>query len=71
MPSPFTSTPDGQISWTHQPGDSYLVTGVTRAGKRFRFSSPHWAVASAINVWRGTYWLLRPGKRFRISSIYN
>jgi len=71
MSSPFTKLPDGAVSWIPAPGDSYLVTGKTRAGKRFRFATPHWSVASAINVWRGSYWLIRDNQRFLIQSRYN
>lgn len=70
MPSPFTSTPDG-VAWTHQPGDFYLVTGHTRSGKRFRFQTDKWPVASALNIYRGTKWLVRANRRFRILSIHN
>lgn len=71
MPSPFTHNPDGTVTWFHQPGDSYIVTGVTTSGKRFRFSTDRWPLASAINVYRGTYWLARDGRRHRISARYN
>ena len=70
MQSPFTSTSDG-VTWTHQPDDSYIVTGVTRAGKRFRFTTPHWAVAQCIHVWRGNFWLCRAGRRHLIARISN
>ncbi len=72
MPSPFTKLPESNsITWTHQPGDFYLVTGRTLSGKRFRFETPHWTVAQALNIYRGTKWLVRANRRFRILSIYN
>jgi len=71
MPSPLTHNSDATVTWTHQPGDSYIVTGVTRAGKRFRFTTDRWPLASAINAWRGTYWLSRNGRRYRIATVYN
>jgi hypothetical protein len=71
MQSPITLSPDGHATWTHQPGDSYAVTGITTTGKRFRFSTDRWPLASAINVYRGTYWLIRDGKRHKIQSRYN
>ena len=71
MTSPLTHEPDGTVSWTHQPDDSYVGTGVTRAGKRFRFTTTKWPLASAINVYRGTYWLIRAGRRHKIQSRYN
>ena len=62
---------DGIATWEPLPGDSYLVTGRTRDGKRFRFVTPNWCVAAAINVWRGNYWLQRNGQRYLIQSRYN
>jgi hypothetical protein len=70
MQSPFTPTPDG-VTWTHQLGDIYLVTGHTSSGKRFRFQTDKWSVANALNIYCGTKWLVRNGKRFRILSIHN
>jgi hypothetical protein len=69
--SPLSRSPNGAVVWTPAPGDLYLVTGKTRAGKRFRFQTPIWAVAQAINVWRGTKWLVRDNKRFIIQTIAN
>ena len=71
MSHPITLLPNGAVSWVPAPGDSYLVTGRTRDGKRFRFVTPNWPVAAAINVWRGTYWLQRDGKRYKIQSRFN
>lgn len=70
MSSPI-SISDGIATWEPLPGDSYLVTGTTRSGKRFRFVTPNWHVAAAINVWRGTYWLQRDGRRYKIQSRFN
>ena len=69
--SPLTHAPNGAVVWTPAPGDYYLVTGKTRAGKRFRFRAENWPLAAAINVWRGTKWLVRDNKRFVIQSITN
>lgn len=71
MTSPFIHNPDSTVTWTHEPGDSYVVTGVDRAGKRFRFTTDRWPIASSINAWRGTYWLVRAGRRYRIQSRHN
>jgi hypothetical protein len=71
MQSPLTRSPNGAVVWTPTPGDFYLVTGKTRAGKRFRFQTDKWAVAQAINVWRGTKWLVRDDKRYVIQTISN
>ncbi len=62
---------NGKAVWTHIPGDKYLVTGVDRNGRRFRQVWSAWQQASGINLWRGTKWLLRNGKRHRISTTTN
>lgn len=69
--SPFYTNESGQRCWTHVPGDTYLVTGVDRSGKRFKRTTDCWGYAAGINLWRGTRWLVRGGKRFRIQAIYN
>jgi hypothetical protein len=61
----------GSASWTHEKGDEYLVTGVDRSGKRFRRACASWALARGINLWRGTKWLVRNGKRYKISTTTN
>lgn len=64
-------TEDGKKTWVHVPGDKYVVTGVDCSGKRFRIETENWHHAKSINVWRGTRWLLRGGKRWMIGSVYN
>lgn len=58
-------------SWVQIAGDSYLVTGVDRRGKRFKIRCATWQHADCINVWQGTKWLLRNGKRIKIQSVCN
>ena len=67
----LTRTSNGEVTWTHQPGDLYICTGVTTSGKRFRFITSHWSAANGINIFRGTKWLLRDGKRHIIQRCYN
>lgn len=62
---------NGTVTWTQQDGDTYLVTGVDRSGRRFRRVCSSWREASCINVWRGSRWLLRGGRRFRINTVNN
>lgn len=57
--------------WTHQHGDQYKVTGTTVDGKKFSKVYSDWQTAQAINVYRGTKWLIRDGKSFVIQRIYN
>jgi hypothetical protein len=62
----------GQVSWDHKPGDLYLVTGqYYRSNKRFRSVYQDWNYARCINLWKGTKWLLREGKRYKIVSVVN
>lgn len=64
-------TENGVTSWDMHPDDKYLVTGVDRNGKRFRIEGNHWSYLSHINLWRGTKWLIRNGKRYKISTVFN
>lgn len=64
-------TENGVTSWDVHPNDKYLVTGVDRSLKRFRMESTNFSFLRHINLWRGTKWLIRNGKRFKISTVYN
>jgi hypothetical protein len=57
--------------WGHLASDRYLVTGLRRDGKRFKLETASWDHARGINVWQGSQWLLRDGKRFLIQRISN
>lgn len=59
------------MEFQHMSGDSYIVTGVDRDGKRFRksYTNPHFALA--INLWNGSVWQVRDGKRKLIKRVYN
>lgn len=61
----------GVISWTQETGDKYVVTGVDRRGKRFRITTNSWLHARGINLWRGTKWLERAGKRYMLTRVFN
>ena len=61
----------GQISWTQQEGDLYVVTGVTRDGKRFAGTYSSWFHANGINLWRGSKRLFRDGKRKLLVRVWN
>jgi hypothetical protein len=62
---------DGQKCWNHMGGDVFHVTGVDRDGKRFKIVTEDWNHASNINLWRGSRWLVRAGKRWLINRVYN
>lgn len=68
--SPITPTSEG-VTWTEQPGDSYLVTGTLLRGGTFRRVCATWQQARCINVWRGRKYLVRAGRRHLIQTIHN
>lgn len=50
----------------------FKITGVDRAGKRFRICTDNAVYARGINVWRGTKWELDDKGNYRvICRIYN
>jgi hypothetical protein len=67
----ITKNKSGEVSWTHQEGDAYEVTGIDRWGKRFKMTSKSWLFAAGINVWQGSKWLVRDGKRHLLVRVYN
>ena len=70
--SPFDRTaPRGVKRWQELKTDIYLATGITRNGKRFKLSSHTWFQISCINIWRGSYWLVRDNHRWLIRRVYN
>jgi hypothetical protein len=71
MKSPIQYEPGIGYTWDNLPGDRYLVTGIDRAGKRFRIDTASFQHANGINVWHGTKWLLRDGKRWKLWDVYN
>lgn len=63
---------NGQVTWKHQHGDKYVVTGVDRNEKRFPAKTCHsWFHARSYNIWRGHVWLLRDGKRYLLQRVTN
>ena len=51
--------------------DHWLVTGVDRRGKRFRIVTTSVRYAFGINLWRGSVWLVKGGKRKLIRRVWN
>lgn len=68
--NPITHS-NGQATWLPRSGDMFVVTGTRCDGQRFTLTVKSWAHARAINVWRGSKWLLRDGKRWLIQRINN
>lgn len=58
-------------SWLQEPGDKYVVTGVDTTGRRFSITCGSWFYARGVNVWRGTKWLKRDGRRSLICRVSN
>lgn len=58
-----------QRSWWPLEGDSYLVTGVDRRGKRFAVRSTSWFHARGINLWHGSRWLVRDGRKILLTRV--
>lgn len=58
--------------WQHQDGDSYVITGVDKNNRRIKpIVLPTWFFADGYNLWRGSKWLVRDGKRYLIQRIRN
>lgn len=71
MKSPIKIEPGGNRVWHGEHGDRYEVTGVNVYGKRFKVTCMNWGQARAINLWRGTKWLVRGGRRYKILETWN
>lgn len=70
--SPITRNADGTCSWSTQDGDTYQATGILRSGRRMEpITSSHWHYINGLNIWRGTKWLVRDGKRYVIQAVTN
>lgn len=50
---------------------TYLITGVDKAGKRFKISVDNPTMGRAHNVWKGSLWEIIDGKRKRIHKWDN
>lgn len=59
------------VAWSPEPGDSYLLCGTDRAGRRFRMESKSWHGVAHINAWRGRWYLVRDGRRFLLRRCDN
>jgi hypothetical protein len=69
--SPVEYTSKG-ANWRQQNGDKYVVTGVTKKGIRMEpVTTTSWPHARGINVFNGSKWLVRGGKRHLIQRVVN
>jgi len=67
--------PGGELEMVYErEQDTYEVTGVDRSGKRFKLTFKGEAAefhATGINLWRGSVWRVRNGKRTLIDRVFN
>lgn len=49
----------------------YIVTGVRPNGRRFRINCDSIYIATSINLWRGSVWEIKGGKRKLLKRVYN
>ena len=62
--------PGGELKMVYErTADTYDVTGVDRSGKRFKLSFSGEFHAMGINLWRGSVWRVRDGKRTLIKRV--
>jgi hypothetical protein len=55
--------------WNELEGDTYHVTGVDKSGRRFKKVYSNWVMADGINVYEGSKWLVRDGRRYLIARF--
>jgi hypothetical protein len=62
-----------EISWEPNPNDHYRITGIygPRGNKLAPIQSKDWNYIRHINVYKGTFWLVRNGKRYKIQTVVN
>jgi hypothetical protein len=64
--------PGGELKMIYErTQDTYEVTGVDRSGKRFKHAYSSKFHAMGINLWRGSVWHVRDGKRKLIKRVFN
>ena len=49
----------------------YLVTGIDKRGKRFALSFNNLLYVMSINLWKGSVWKIKNGKRILIKRFIN
>jgi hypothetical protein len=62
----------GTINLSHQAGDCYEVTGVLVNGRWFKvIKTTNPMHALGINLWHGSVWHVRDGKRYLVKRVVN
>lgn len=60
------------MDYYHQAGDGYVVTGRLVTGQRFRpIRTDNQRHALGINLFNGSVWLVRDGKRILVRRVVN
>ena len=60
------------MEFEHKPGDRYILTGVLyQSKKRFRLTTENPRYALGVNLWRGSLWQEREGKRTLLRRVSN
>ena len=63
---------DGTVEWEAKPDDLYVATGTDPDGRRIKPIRSHsWNHIAGINLYRGSKWLERDGRRFLIQAVNN
>ena len=64
--------PGGELKMVYErEQDTYEVTGVDRSGRRFKQAYKSKFFAMGVNLWRGSVWHVRDGKRKLIKRVTN
>jgi hypothetical protein len=64
--------PGGELKMIYErTEDTYDVTGVDRSGRRFKHTYRSEFQAMCVNLWRGSVWRVRDGKRTLIKRVFN
>jgi len=59
------------MSANDQRIESYCITGVDKAGKRFKIESANYYYIACINVYKGTLWGIKGNKKRKRIRTYN
>ena len=63
---------NGVTSWDREDFKEYHITGTDVNGKRFKIVLTNWLHARHYNIFRGTFWGVKPdGKRVKLQEVYN
>lgn len=64
-----TTKKGNRVYWNEKPGDIYVATGVLHSGERVKFISENWREIQKLPMKKGTRWILRNGRKWKINNI--